>query len=269
MRVAYLYVFLLFNMLPITAQQNNEPLSFPSLAGKCVPLRACDGKIDIPKHIKHIKLDIGLSYSAPMSQYWLCQEDDLIVFGFEPHPDCVESILAGAIKKHPSHGQPLEKKHIGNRFFLFPCALGISEESMVQFFATKQDVGCSSLFVPKYFEVAQIMEVPIFRLSDFFDIFPFDIHPVIDYIKIDAQGGDLAIVKSAGSYLADHVIYITLEAENGQYLNTHNSCDQINKYMKSIGFDSYTSGNTSDPTYVNTRFLEYLKHNKIIIYQKG
>ena len=52
-----------------------------------------DGKIEIPTHIKHIKLDIGLSYFAPMSQYWLTHEDDVLVFGFEPNPAAVSSIL--------------------------------------------------------------------------------------------------------------------------------------------------------------------------------
>ena len=45
-----------------------------------------------------------------MSQYWLSHEDDLLVFGFEPNPACATSIQKGAIKRHPSHGEPLEKK---------------------------------------------------------------------------------------------------------------------------------------------------------------
>ena len=88
---------------------------FVTLARKNIPLRS-DGKIDIPSHIKHVKLDIGLSYNAPMSQYWLSHEDDLMVFGFEPNPACVTSILQGAIKRHPAHGEPLNKKFIGKTF---------------------------------------------------------------------------------------------------------------------------------------------------------
>lgn len=82
-----------------------------------ISLRKSDGKIEIPNHIKHIKLDIGLSYSAPMSQYWLSHEKDLLVFGFEPNPACVESIFKGATKWHPSHGDPLEPRFVNKNFF--------------------------------------------------------------------------------------------------------------------------------------------------------
>lgn len=226
------------------------------------------GKMLIPDHIKHIKLDIGLSYSAPMSQYWLTHENDLIVFGFEPNPDNVNSIINGAIKRDRSHGEPLETKFVGKNFFLIPCALGVSESTTIKFNVTK-DCGCSSIYMPKFFEMEKVIEVPIFSLEKFFEIFPLDTHPVIDYIKIDTQGSDLDIVKSGGKYIADHVIYITIEAENSQYEGTTNSEQEIDKYMNSIGFKRYKSSYTSDPTYFNLKFSEYIKNNNIQIYQKG
>ena len=228
-----------------------------------------DGKIEIPSPVKHIKLDIGLSYSAPMSQQWLTHEDDLLVFGFEPNPESVDSILQGAIKRDPSHGTPLEQKFIGKNFFLVPCALGLSNVSTIQFFVTKNDCGCSSMYAPKYFPIKQVIQVPIFRLSEFFDFFPFDSHPVIDYIKIDAQGADLDIAKSAGHYLEERVVYITLEAEDTQYENTANSAQDIDNYMRSIGFIRYVSANVGDPTYFNPRYADYVKNHDIKIYQKG
>lgn len=269
-----LSAILLLSLLMVPTSKSNEisnaqdRVKFSEFVSDCVPLRA-DGKFAIPAHIKHIKLDIGLSYSAPMSQHWLSQESDLMVFGFEPNPESVKSILQGAVKKNPLHGQPLEKKYIGNNFFLVPCALGISDRSNVNFFVTQEDCGCSSLYVPKQMDVAQVIEVPIFSLSDFFDCFPFDTHPVIEYIKIDAQGADLDIVKSAGTYMAERVVYITLEAENYQYANTHNSHDEIDRYMKSIGFVAYATHCTSDPTYFNPRFKDYSLVHEITIYQKG
>ena len=42
----------------------------------------------IPENIKHVNIDIGLSYNAPQSQVWLSNTPDLFVFGFEPNPDC-------------------------------------------------------------------------------------------------------------------------------------------------------------------------------------
>lgn len=248
----------------------NEPIpdDFKKMVSKILPLRS-DGKIEILSHIKHIKLDIGLSYSAPMSQYWLSHEDHLLVFGFEPNPTSVNSILQGAVKQHPSHGDPLDKKYIGEKFFLIPCALGQSSNTVIKFFITKDDVGCSSIYLPKYLEVERVIEVPIFSLAAFFDLFPFDSHPVIDYIKIDAQGADLDIVKSAGHYLAERVIYLTIEAENINYVNTLNSELEIDRYMKSIGFVRFKSEYTGDPTYFNPRFTHYVQQNKVQIYQNG
>lgn len=247
--------------------QSMEAPDFKSFIQSIVPLRN-DGKIAIPASLHHVKLDIGLSYSAPMSQQWLLRENDLIVFGFEPNPASVASILRGATKQHPLHGDPVDVCFINTRFFLIPCALGISEGKTVPFYVTAGDCGCSSLFKPKTIPVEQVIEVPLFPLSDFFELFPFDTHPVIDYIKIDAQGADLDIVKSAGHYLAEHVVYITIEAEDNQYEGTVNNFDAIDSYMKSIGFKPYRSSCTMDPTYLNSNYIEYAKQHHIIIFQQ-
>lgn len=263
-----LYLFILF-IVSFYTINTNTPKTFHDLICNILPLRT-DGKINIPPEIKHIKIDIGLSYSAPMSQQWLSHEEDLYVFGFEPNPSCIDSILQGAIKQAPFHGDPLEKKFINKCFFLIPCALGLPRfPPAISFFITKDDCGCSSIYPPKYFDVEKIISVPIFSLADFFDVFPFDTHPIIDYIKIDAQGSDLDIVKSAKNYLSERVIYITIEPENTQYQNTTNSVADIHTYMKTIGFIPYQTSKTSDPTYVNSRYLDYLKTHTVTIYQNG
>ncbi len=264
-RSVFLLITLIIISWPLYAEKSQDFINFIS---RSVPLR-CDGKIAISECIRHVKLDIGLSYSAPISQQWLSCEENLIVFGFEPNPASVTSIINGAVKVDPSHGEPLEKKYVGTRFFLIPCALGLSHVRTVPFYITAADGGCSSLFAPQEFVVERVIEVPIFPLKDFFELFPFDTHPLIDYIKIDAQGADLDIIKSAGHYLAKHVIYITLEAENLQYQGTENSELAIDIYMKSIGFIRQKVATTQDPTYLNSRYTEYIKQHCVKIYQKG
>ena len=264
----YLILFTTHLLVATELRNDTQPQDLKTLVSKIIPLRH-DGKIEIPSHIKHIKLDIGLSYNAPMSQQWLSRENDLLVFGFEPNPTSVASILQGARKKDFSHGDPLEKRFIGTNFFLIPCALGLSNDTMIKFFVTSKDCGCSSIYQPKDFEIERIINVPIFSLSSFFDLFPFDSHPIIDYIKIDAQGADLDIVKSAGHYLEERVIYITIEAENSQYENTVNSSQDIDNYMRSIGFIRHITSYTSDPTYFNPRFSDYIRTHNVQIYQKG
>ena len=270
LRLFFLCLLFVTENLLRAAELTNGQQDLKTTIRGIIPFRQSDEKIEVPQHIKHIKLDIGLSYNAPMSQYWLTHEnDDLLVFGFEPNPASIASILQGAIKQHILHGDPLETKFIGKNFFLIPCALGLSNSSSIKFFVTKEDCGCSSLYLPKYFEIERTIEVLIFTFSNFFDLFPFDTHPVIDYIKIDAQGADLDIAKSAGNYLAERVIFITLEAENLQYQNTVNSYRDIDTYMKSIGFIQHTTSDTSDPTYFNPRFSDYVRTHDIKIYQKG
>lgn len=237
-----------------------------SFVSAYVPLRE-DGKIFIPEKMQHVKIDIGLSYSAPMSQNWLSHEEALVVFGFEPNPDAVDSILKGAKKRRQEHGECLDIRYIGKGFFLIPCALGFSQQPSIPFYVTKEDCGCSSAYPPVTIEVEKVIQVPIFQLSDFLDLFPFDTHPIIEYIKIDAQGSDLNIVKSAGDYLSQHVVYITLEAENSHYLNTDNSLHAIEDYMTSIGFVQILSSATEDPTYINSRFADYAAEHPIRIFQ--
>jgi len=271
------YVFLLmFLEISLESHLNAEifPIEFSANSDlrqfipEGISLRT-DGKFYIPSSIQHIKLDIGLSYSAPMSQNWLSNEENLMVFGFEPNPMAVNSILTGAVKRHPSHGTPLEINYIGNSFFLIPCALGNLDSNTVQLYVTKEDCGCSSIYYPKSFEIESTINIPIFKLSDFFDLFPFDTHPIIEYIKIDAQGSDLDIAKSAGNYLKERVVYITIEAENSQYENTNNSTQEIDDFMRDSGFVKYHSESTQDPTYINSKFIEYAKNHKIKIFQHG
>jgi FkbM family methyltransferase len=232
------------------------------------PLRS-DGKIAIPLNLKHVKLDVGLSYNAPHSQYWLENEENLFVIGFEPNLSSVNSIRKGAVKLDPSHGKPLNPKYLGEKMFIIPCALGLTSGEFVRFYITENDCGRSSLYPPKTFAVAQTVEVPVFTLSDFFELFPFDSHPIIDYIKIDAQGSDLDIIKGAGPYLTENVVYITIEAEDHHYENTQNSYKKISSYMKSIGFERIESSDTQDPTFFNPRFSDYIRDNLIKIYQNG
>ena len=224
------------------------------------------------KSKKNIKIDIGLSYSAPISEVWLSHEPELIVIGFEPNPDSVKCILSSEEieKRHPSHGNPKQKKYMNERFFLLPCALSnVDNSSEMDFYKTNIDTGRSSLFEPNVgFDTAEMIKVPVFSLKEFFESFPFEKYEYIDYIKIDAQGSDLNILKGAGKYLAERVVYITAEPEHCSYKDCEsNTLENITNYLNSQGFERIKHNNTSDPTYINLKFL-HLK-NLIFIYQDG
>lgn len=226
----------------------------------------------IPEHIRRIKIDVGLSYNAPQSQVWLDHDNDLYVYGFEPNPESIESIKYGNITKRADfHGQPLSSENF-KRFCLCPVALGnVDSVSEMEFYMMKNDCGTSSLFKPSASElgdVKQVTKVPVLSLSMLFDIFPWDRFPYIEYIKVDAQGADLDIIKGAGKYLSDRVVYVTLEPESSTYEGCgHNTVGNITAYMNSQGFERIHHPNTGDPTFLNMKF----KHiaDSIFIYQRG
>jgi FkbM family methyltransferase len=253
--------------LQVEEQPTMKKLTLLDICDICkIPME--NEKYKIPPHIKRVKIDVGLSYGAPFSCKWLEKEDDLIVFGFEPHPHTYQFLRSQENPKyHPVYNHiypPIP--YIDTRLMIFPVALLDKGGEYLDFYEMNGDVGVSSLYKPKeeYFEkkdsrftVQKITKVPVFTLKDFFDHFPFDRFPYIEYLKIDAQGSDLKIVKGAGSYLQNHVVFITLEADGHQYEGA-SDCNETNiqSYMTSIDFVRIAHPNTVDPTFVNLKYLK-------------
>ena len=230
----------------------------------------------IPLNCTHVKLDIGLSYGANQSSNWLDNENDLMVFGFEPNPEAYNCLMKGNIQlRHPSHknaGEPLNKTHIDSgRMHIFNVALSnvdIVEE--MNFFVNSKDCGTSSLYShdQNYLgPIEKIIKVPVYSLKMFFDEFNWEQIKYIDYIKIDAQGSDLDILKGAGDYLSERVVYVTAEPDGNQYFGAHEcNTENITKYMTSQNFIKIIHPNTVDPTFLNKKFLHL--SNQIYISQK-
>ena len=132
---------------------------------------------NIPSFIKRIKIDVGLSYSAPQSEQWLKHDDDVFVFGFEPNPECISSIEKGNIVPKQGHGIPISDLN-KSRFMLIPVALGnVSMPTELNFYMMSDDCGTSSLYTPHIGvlgPVKNITKVPVFSLRDFFDFFPWE-----------------------------------------------------------------------------------------------
>ena len=98
----------------------------------------------------------------------------------------------------------------------------------------------------------------------FFVRFPWDTVAYIDYIKIDAQGSDLNILKGAGDYLRERVVYVTAEPDGYQYHGA-NECNvqNIQTYMESQNFVRVQHPYTRDPTFLNKKY-EHIKRNIFI-----
>jgi hypothetical protein len=144
-----------------------------------------------------------------------------------------------------------------------PIALSnVDEPTTMDFYSMQEDAGTSSLFQPidkNLGPVKQISSVPVFSLKHFFDHFPWNRFKYIEYIKIDAQGADFDIIKSAGSYLKERVAYITAEPEDSQYENcSNNTAYNIEQYLITQNFIRIQHPNTKNPTFVNKKF-SYLR----------
>jgi FkbM family methyltransferase len=230
----------------------------------------------IPENCTHCKIDIGLSYGANQSSNWLDREPNLMVFGFEPNPESVACIMNGNIVlRHPLHvssGLPLNNKHIvDGRMHIFQVALSNNEKKEeMSFYVNSKDCGTSSLFKHDELYLGPIekeIKVSVLNLKMFFEKFPWERFQYIDYIKIDAKGSDLNILKGAGTYLTDKVVYVTAEPDGNQYFGA-NECNinNITNYMLSQNFIKINHPNTVDPTFVNKKFINISK--KIYISQK-
>lgn len=225
------------------------------------------------ENCKRVKIDIGLSYSAPHSQLWLDKNpNDLVVFGFEPAQDCIDAIMSPENKKRDEgHGEPLKRKYIDNgHFILNQYALGnVENKETRDFYINENDVGTSSLYKPISNILGPLKKkvtVDVVSLKMFFDKFPWDKIDHIEYIKIDAQGEDLNILKGAGNYLQERVVYVTAEPGSyGYYGAEENSVNNISNYMFKQGFIKINHPNTVDPTFINKKFFD--KKDDIFICQ--
>ena len=140
----------------------------------------------------------------------------------------------------------------------------VEKEENMTFYINSKDCGTSSLF--KHDEqylgpIKSEIKVPVISLKMFFDTFPWDRFEYIDYIKIDAQGSDLNVLKGAGNYLKDRVVFVTAEPDGNQYFgagdcNTKNIVD----YMLSQEFKLIKHSNTVDPTFINLKFIDKAKN---------
>jgi FkbM family methyltransferase len=237
-----------------------------------------DNRMEIPKWARRIKLDVGLSVNAPHSQVWLEKDSDLFVIGFEPLRENIRSIMEGT-SNWPINLNP---EFIGKRMWIIPCALGNISGSQSKIYITAKDPGCSSLLMPRTFEVKDVLSTQIWKLSDFLEFIPWNQFNFVEHLKIDVQGMDFEVLKGAEEYL-NRILFITLEVDTDEYTNTTNDLDSISNWLKAYGFKPLPrsrvrkavwnllhprfSVSVKDPTFFNARLRKQFPLRDIFIYQ--
>jgi FkbM family methyltransferase len=220
--------------------------------------------LTIPENINHIKIDIGLGNCNVNSRNWLQNEKDLLVIMFDPNIDSINSSC-----------NRMKNDNIGfnnnNIYHIIPVGLSdVESPTTTKFYNMNNDSGTSSLHKPidnRLGPVKETITIDVISLKYFFDIFPWNRFEYIEYIKVDAQGSDFDIIKSAGNYLMDRVVYITAEPEIDFYENcSHNTAENMEQYLLTQNFIKVNHPNTRDPTFLNKKFI-HLK-DSIYIYQQ-
>ena len=217
------------------------------------------GILPIPDKATQIKIDIGLSVAAPNSAFWLERLPGRVVFGFEPNPENINELLINDLWKRNPKYHYLNLKYLGRYFFLFNAAIDDCPPTLKTFYMTRDDPGTSSLFSPTDFKIKKKILVPCFRLANFLKFIPWDRFNYIEHIKIDTQGNDLRVLKSAGEYLPKKIVFVTAECTAKGYTYSHTE-KELDKFMKEKGFvflkDTFRGGNK---TYLNNRYKRLLK----------
>lgn len=211
-----------------------------------LPFDLKTGKLSInTKRFKRVRLDVGLAWNAPNSQYWFSKDsgNNLLVFGFEPNPFSLSKIIAGKHTESEYRSYKiLESKRVFDSWFPVNAALSNDGPKVSKFYISVGDGGSSSLYPvnpASGLQVEREISVVAFPLKKFLDVFPFEHIPFIELLKIDAQGHDLRILQGVGEeYLKDRIACVAPEADgtSAQYIGDTHSADDIEKYLGKLGF---------------------------------
>ena len=100
-----------------------------NIVKKCFKSYLKNDKIYIDPKFKKVKIDIGLSISAPNSELWLQNESDLMVIGFEPSSICFDSFTTHNHSTRTQYPQYvcITPEKINQSFFPIKCALASGE----------------------------------------------------------------------------------------------------------------------------------------------
>jgi len=223
---------------------------------------------NISSDINKLYFDIGTSWYAPYSQNWLTKNSNCMVIGIEPNPINI-NLLKNKENVAVKDLHKLEYKYfLNNRFKLLECAINnVNEPTFSDFYTfepTNNKISgqnCSSLykfkqkFCDNYNLTLDKIQVPVYPLKYFLEQVPYDRFPYISYIKIDTQGADLDVIKSAGNLINERVVYITAETDGECYEGSDCTRSNLNKYMNSQNFIKVNHANTKDPTFLNKNFM--------------
>lgn len=221
------------------------------------------GLFDIPAHIKNIRFDIGLSWCAPNSGMWLKNDSSIFVIGVEANKYAAESIKQHGFLIQQENNLQIPFNTQANNYALLNVALdNVENLTKKPFYHMKGDVGVSSLLKPTEalgYNVLELDDVDVLSLSMLMDKIDWDRFEYIELVKIDTQGKDLDIIKSAKNYL-DKIVFLNCEINTFNHYENNVAPDEYHTYLESMGFEkvldnSVVNGEVVDVTYINKKYI--------------
>lgn len=244
-----------------------------------------DGKFVLPDSVNYIRIDVGLSSHASHSAWFLDLYKDRGSIGIEPDPRCCEELVNGSdvypevkrlvINKQIIRHRDADVSNLDSRFVLVNCAISdVSVPTQVPFYLTDAQLagsnnqyrvfGTSSVHMPTSLHPSggyTIQNVSAIPLREIISAIPGRF-TFIEEIKVDTEGHDYQVLKSAGE-LIKRAVYVTVESggiasthHHGVVVDSSNSTRSIiQNYMTSMGF-RVDFEDATDQRYVNLK----LKH---------
>jgi len=221
-----------------------------------------------------VKVDVGLSFNAPMIRNWISNEKNLLAFGFEPSPKNFQSLMSLQGVTKVSERMIVLRNGSSLAFMI---NVGLSSNSYspnMVLFETIKDSGASSLHRPISFEYSSATpSITVWALDEFLLTLMQDTDFFIDHIKIDTQGHDYMVIKGAGQVLK-RTFFITAEISVGSDYEV-DSADVSNllELLNILGFAkiSYFSARKLIGRLLRLRYLNMVfdRIKKVLHSEKG
>jgi len=173
------------------------------------------------------------------------ERDDLTVYAFEPNLQ----VAARSFGRH-------------RHFVVLPMAVSEVDGCIDLHVAVKDD--CSTIMAldaqgwgawkgRRGLAVERTMQVPSIRLDTFMRLVGIQ---SVEFLKIDAQGADLAVLKSLGDHIADVVrVLVEVQVVRSPYAGAATKAEMV-RYMASRGFDLVDATRQSSDQEENLGFVK-------------
>jgi hypothetical protein len=220
------------------------------------------GLFDIPSHIKSVRFDIGLSWNAPNSGMWLKNDQTIFVIGVEANKYAAQSIMQNGFVIQQENLQIPFYTQAQNYALLNVALDNVDVQTKKPFYHMQGDVGVSSLLKPTDalgYSVLETDDVDVLSLSMLMDKIDWNRFEYIELVKIDTQGKDLDIIKSAKNYL-DKIVFLNCEINTFNHYENNVAPNEYHTYLESVGFEkvldnSIVNGEVVDVTYINKKYI--------------